>query len=209
MTSSAFRICRIARGISLNRTILAESSALFAQRSNRCVAYPYAMYSSNNQKRTTSSNALSTSLPKVQSWIQDANKLMAPMSKKFLLSGQSMIYRRWAAISDWYDKFSHTNEIREAHIHVEKLQEKLNEAQQLRRETSKELNDIRYQLQMCYADLANCQKGESKYLEVIRREFEVGIFRLYEKKLSNICIYFIAGIFFYYPPENNCSKNST
>lgn len=176
MATSAYSICRIVRGIGLNRTIFGESTTLFAQRSNRCAVYCYATYSSNstnNQKRTNSLSTLSTSLPKVQSWIQDANHLMAPMSKKFLLNGRSMIERRWAALSDWYDKFSHTNEIREAHIHVENLQEKLNEAQQLRRETSKELTDIRYQLQMCYADLANCQKGESKYLEIIRKEFEV------------------------------------
>lgn len=117
--------------------------------------------------------AIRSTLPKVQSLIQDANNLMAPMSQKLLTNGRSMIEHRWHAVSDWYDKFSHTNEVRDAHKLVENLQDKLNEAQQLRRETSKDLTDIRYKLQMCYADLANCQKGDPKYLEIIRKEFEV------------------------------------
>lgn len=68
---------------------------------------------------------------------------------------------------------SHTSEIREAHLHVEKLQEELKLAQERRRDISRELSDIRYELQLVYADLANCKKGEPRYLELIRKEYEV------------------------------------
>lgn len=95
------------------------------------------------------------------------------MSQKLLTNGRTLVQHNWDAFSGWYDKFSHTNEVRDAHKHVEALQDKLNEAQQLRREASKDLTDVRYRLQMCYADLANCQKGDPKYLEIIRKEFEV------------------------------------
>lgn len=73
----------------------------------------------------------------------------------------------------FYDRFSHTNEIREAHEHVERLQEELKETQQKRRDVAKKLNDIRYELQMCYGELASCQKGESRYLELVRKEYDV------------------------------------
>lgn len=176
MATATALLCRIVRVKGLQRTIPYEPAALFTQRSSRFTVHCYTSnYSTNdnNQKRTATSNVLAASLPKVQSLIHDAHRLMAPMSQKMLSNGRSIIQNRWDIFSDWYDRFSHTNEVREAHKHVEDLQEKLNEAQQLRRETSKELTDIRYKLQMCYADLANCQKGDPKYLEIIRKEFEV------------------------------------
>lgn len=73
----------------------------------------------------------------------------------------------------YYDRFSHTDEIREAHEHVERLQEELKETQQKRRDVAKKMNDIRYEIQVCYGELASCQKGESRYLELVRKEYEV------------------------------------
>lgn len=113
-------------------------------------------------------------LPKITALLNETNKF-TPASKAILDNGKSLFRRQWDAFFNWYDEISHTNEVRIAHKQVEDLQDKLNQAQQLRRDVSKELNDIRYELQVCYADQANCQKGDPRYLEMIRREIEVNI----------------------------------
>lgn len=100
-------------------------------------------------------------------------KKFGPASRTAIDSGKSLFRRQWDAFFNWYDEVSHTNEVREAHRQVEELQEKLNQAQNLRRDVSKELNNIRYDLQTCFADQANCQKGDPRYLELVRREIEV------------------------------------
>lgn len=129
-------------------------------------------YSSSNQsdeERIPSRVNLPTS---TLSFINDNNKLM-PASTRLVQSGRSLFDRKKNSFFEWYDQISHTNEVRDAHKQVEELQDNLNQAQQLRREVSKELNNIRYELQLCYADLANCQKGEPRYLELIRKEYDV------------------------------------
>lgn len=129
-------------------------------------------YSIRNSSLDSSSSAASPMLPKINALLNETKKL-APASKIVIDSGRSLFRRQWDAFFNWYDEVSHTNEVRDAHRQVEELQEKLNEAQNLRRDVSKELNGIRYELQMCYADQANCQKGDPRYLELVRREIEV------------------------------------
>lgn len=141
--------------------------------------YPKIRASSTAVRWYTSSDG-----PKRQKSLPDVNQLLSTISHishtntlqpaiRIVKSGKSIFDRKWNSFWVWYDEVSHTNEVRDAHKHVEELQEKLNQVQQLRREVSKELNDIRYKLQLCYADLANCQKGEPRYLELIRKEYEV------------------------------------
>lgn len=122
----------------------------------------------------TNTTATSTILPKINTLLSEtklaANQLK---SNRIITGGRSLFRRQWDAFFNWYDEISHTNEVREAHKQVESLQDKLSQAQQLRRDVSKELSDIRYELQVCYADQANCAKGDPRYLELIRREIEV------------------------------------
>lgn len=117
------------------------------------------------------SSSISPSKPKISALVSEANKLSAGTT--ITVHGKSLLRRQWDAFWNWYDEISHTNEVRQAHKQVEQIQEKLNEAQQLRRDISKELSDTRYELQMCFADQVNCQKGDPRYLELIRREIEV------------------------------------
>lgn len=109
-----------------------------------------------NKKTSVVSTALNPSVP-----------------TNLIQNGQSMVKNKLNSIYSSYEKFSHMDEIREAHQNVENLQEELKIVQQRRREIAKDLNDIRYELQLCYADLANCKKGEPRYLELIRKEYEV------------------------------------
>lgn len=111
-------------------------------------------------------------MPKITALLNET-KQFTPVSTNIIGNGKSLFRRQWEAFFNWYDEISHTNEVRLAHKQVEELQDKLNQAQQLRRDVSKELNDIRYELQMCYADQANCQKGDPRFLELIRREIQV------------------------------------
>lgn len=130
-------------------------------------------YSIRNSTWNSTPSSASTSMsPKINDLLYETKKL-EPASRVVLDSGKSLFRRQWDAFFNWYDEVSHTNEVRDAHRQVEELQEKLNQAQNLRRDVSKELNDIRYELQMCYADQANCQKGDPRYLELVRREIEV------------------------------------
>lgn len=125
-------------------------------------------HESSSDKNTSTS--IAPSIPKISAILNEAKKLSAETN---ITHGKSLIRRQWDAFWNWYDEVSHTNEVRQAHKRVEELQEKLNEAQELRRDVSKELSDIRYELQMCFADQVNCQKGDPRYLELIRREIEV------------------------------------
>lgn len=114
----------------------------------------------------------STILPKINALLIDTKKL-TPVSTNLYTNGKSLFRRQWEAFFNWYDEISHTNEVRNAHKQVEELQEKLSQAQELRRDVSKELSNIRHDLQVCYADQANCSKGDPRYLELIRKEIEV------------------------------------
>ncbi|XP_031637287.1 mitochondrial potassium channel-like, partial [Contarinia nasturtii] len=126
----------------------------------------------STQKPSSNAPASPSILPKITALLSETSKL-TPVSQTIINNGRSLFRRQWDAFFNWYDEISHTNEVRIAHKQVEDLQDKLNQAQQLRRDVSKELNDIRYELQVCYADQANCQKGDPRYLEMIRREIEV------------------------------------
>lgn len=125
-----------------------------------------------NQKLSASASVVST-VPKIRELVRQTKQLSMKTTEHIGIKGKSLIAQQWNAFWNWYDEFSHTNEVRMAHKQIEELQEKLNEAQQLRRDVSKELHDIRYELQMCFADQINCQKGDPRYLELIRREIEV------------------------------------
>ncbi|XP_055312824.1 mitochondrial potassium channel-like [Sitodiplosis mosellana] len=118
------------------------------------------------------SSATSSVLPKINALLNDT-KRFTPVSTNIISGGKSLFRRQWDAFFNWYDEISHTNEVREAHKQVEELQDKLSQAQNLRRDVSKELSDIRYELQTCYADQANCPKGDPRFLELIRREIEI------------------------------------
>lgn len=125
----------------------------------------------------SSPSSSSSMLPKINDLLHETKKL-APASKTMIDSGKSLLRRQWDAFFNWYDEVSHTNEVRDAHRQVDELQDKLNRAQNLRRDVSKELNGIRYELQMCFADQANCHKGDPRYLELVRREIEVSALEL-------------------------------
>lgn len=139
----------------------------------------YSIQQSSTNTPTTSStpsnvNTTSNILPKINALLSETKVAATKLkSNRIINNSRSLFRRKWDAFFNWYDEISHTNEVREAHKQVEDLQEKLNEAQHLRRDVSKALNDIRYELQMCYADQANCQKNDPRYLELIRREIEV------------------------------------
>lgn len=90
-----------------------------------------------------------------------------------LRAGQQKFNNKLNNIYQSYEELSHTNEVRAAHQHVERLQDELKVAQQRRRDIAKQLSDMRYELQVCYADLANCKKGEPRYLELIRKEYDI------------------------------------
>lgn len=96
-----------------------------------------------------------------------------PLTSSYIKNGQTFVRNKVNQMYQVFDRFSHTNEIREAHEHVERLQEELISTQQKRRDLAKQLNDIRYDIQVCYGELASCQKGESRYLELVRKEYEV------------------------------------
>lgn len=133
-----------------------------------CRDFSIRQTSSNDTPSTTPSPVL----PKIQALLSEANKFNQ-VPKDIINNGRSLLRRQWDAFFNWYDEVSHTNEVRLAHKQVEELQDKLSQAQQMRRDVSKELNDIRHELQTCFADQANCQKNDPRYLELIRREIEV------------------------------------
>lgn len=96
-----------------------------------------------------------------------------PPIRNIIQNGQSLVKAKINSVYQYIDRFSRTNEIREAHEHVERLQEDLIEIQQKRREIGKEITDTHYDIQMLYGELASCQKGEPRYLDLVRKEYEV------------------------------------
>lgn len=157
--------CRRINGLAGARVF--NSNYNMSRGQSTSVSIIYRKFSTRESDTTTSASIL----PKINALLNDTKKL-TPVSTNIINNSKSLFRRQWEAFFNWYDEISHTNEVRIAHKQVEELQDKLNQAQQLRRDVSKELNDIRYELQMCYADQANCQKGDPRYLELIRREIE-------------------------------------
>lgn len=123
-------------------------------------------------------------------------------------NGQSLVQNKLNSLYQHYDRFSHTNEIREAHEHVERLQEELKATQQKRRDVAKQMNDVRYELQVCYGELASCQKGEPRYLELVRKEYEVSAntAKRFHLKVTRKCTHEI-DIFRFITERNNWPKN--
>lgn len=134
---------------------------------------------------SASTNTPTSMTSKINVLLNEMHRSASSSRMMLIDNGKSLLRRQRDAFIAWYDEISHTNEIREAHKQVEHLQDKLNQAQQLRRDVSKDLNDIRYKLQMCYADQVNCHKGDPRYLELIRREIEVSWLNEIEAKYRN------------------------
>lgn len=160
--------CKNINGLASVRFVYTNSNLLWGQSTG--VTPNYRGFSTRESDTPTPSTI--SIMPKINALLNDTKKL-TPASTNLINNGKSLFRRQWEAFFNWYDEISHTNEVRTAHKQVEELQDKLNQAQQLRRDVSKELNDIRYELQMCYADQANCQKSDPRFLELIRREIEV------------------------------------
>lgn len=116
--------------------------------------------------------SFSTDLAKPSS-IGSMNKHAKTLASSIANDGFSALKSKANSVYKSYEIWSHMDEIRGAHQNVEMLQEELKSVQQRRREVSKELNDIRYELRMLSADLASCQRGEPKFLELIRKEYDV------------------------------------
>lgn len=89
-----------------------------------------------------------------------------------LRSGQERLRNKINSMYKSYEDYSMASDVRLAHQQVEHIQDELRMAQERRRDISKELSTIRHELQLIYADLANCNKGEPRYLEIVRKEYE-------------------------------------
>lgn len=137
---------------------------------------PNMHYSMDKPLKRDSSIFSSSSWPSSQwmnSTISGQTQKILPHTRAVLHTSEALLKTKADLFFAWYDNVTHTDEIRDAHQKVNDLQDKLNEAQIGRRELSKELNDLRYELQLCYADIANCQRGEPRYLDLIRKEYDV------------------------------------
>lgn len=72
-----------------------------------------------------------------------------------------------------YEKLSGMDEVRMAQDKVINIQDQLNDAQNKRRSFIQELSQIRKELQSLHSEILNCGRGESRYLDLVKKEIDV------------------------------------
>lgn len=137
---------------------------------------------------TSSNDSRSKLPPSIDFNALSERRLIAP-----LRSSRDAIRDKFSSMYKSYEDYSLTNEVREAHGHVERVQEELKLAQQRRTAVSRELSEIQHNLHLIHGDLVTCKREEPRYLELIRREFEVIILNT----LFLLIFIFLNQFFFY------------
>lgn len=80
-----------------------------------------------------------------------------------------------------YEQLSGMDEVRMAQDKVIIIQDQLKDAQNQRREFIQELSQIRKELQSLHTEILNCGRGESRYLDLVKREIDVSINKFFPK----------------------------
>lgn len=81
--------------------------------------------------------------------------------------------RKIGAVYTIYEQLSGMDEVRMAQDKVIIIQDELKEAQNQRREFIQDLSQIRKELQALHTEILNCGRGESRYLDLVKREINV------------------------------------
>ncbi|XP_037028391.1 mitochondrial potassium channel-like [Bradysia coprophila] len=83
-----------------------------------------------------------------------------------------VLQNKWTNAYTFYERVFHMDEVRQAHMKVMDLQEKLLEAQENRRMLQSKLSDIKSQLEAVHDDIMNTPRND-RYLELIKRDLQL------------------------------------
>lgn len=84
-----------------------------------------------------------------------------------------LIKTKWTDAYNFYESFSHMDEVREAYDKVITIQSQLLNAQKRRVNLMNELTAVRKEQQMIQDELSNCSRSADRYLGLVRLEIDV------------------------------------
>lgn len=87
-------------------------------------------------------------------------------------ASSKLIQTKWTDALNFYESFTHMDEVREAHDKVITIQSQLLEAQQRRSRLMIDLTAVRKEQQMIQDELANCSRSADRYLGLVRLEID-------------------------------------
>lgn len=87
-------------------------------------------------------------------------------------ASSNLIQAKWTDALNFYESFTHMDEVRDAHDQVITIQSQLLEAQQRRSRLMIELTAVRKEQQMIQDELANCSRSADRYLGLVRLEID-------------------------------------
>lgn len=90
---------------------------------------------------------------------------------------QPYITRKVNEVYTLYERISGLDEVKDAQNRVYKIQDMVKDAQDRKRDLVHQLGLVRSELKQLHQDIMNCQRGESRYLDLIKKEIEVSIFK--------------------------------
>lgn len=102
-------------------------------------------------------------------------------------ASSSLIQTKWTDALNFYESFTHMDEVREAHDLVITIQSQLLEAQQRRGRLMIELTAVRKEQQMIQDELANCSRSADRYLGLVRLEIDASYKMLWLLAHLNSC----------------------
>lgn len=106
-------------------------------------------------------------------------------------ASSNLIQKKWTDALNFYESFTHMDEVREAHDKVITIQSQLLEAQQRRSSLMIALTAVRKEQQMIQDELANCSRSADRYLGLVRLEIDASLKMLWflARLYSNTLIY--------------------
>ncbi|KAJ6637485.1 Mitochondrial potassium channel [Pseudolycoriella hygida] len=92
--------------------------------------------------------------------------------KEYKKRSTQLLQTKWTDAYTFYERVFHMDEVRQAHMKVMDLQEKLLEAQENRRILQSKLSDIKSQLETVHDEIMNTPRND-RYLELIKRDLQL------------------------------------
>lgn len=114
-----------------------------------------------------------TKQPSVRNDLQLRTNMLRSGVQQYKNASTQLIKTKWTDAYNFYESFSHMDEVREAHDKVVTIQSQLLDAQQRRVHLMNELTAVRKEQQMIQDELSSCSRSADRYLGLVRLEIDV------------------------------------
>lgn len=128
-------------------------------------------------QRLASSEEKTSKAYGVRQDLQLRTRMIRSGVEQYKNASTQLIKTKYTDAYNFYESFSHMDEVREAHDKVISIQSQLLDAQQRRVGLMNELTAIRKEQQMIQDELSNCSRSADRYLGLVRLEIDVSLLK--------------------------------